>query len=726
VTIGNATPSATSVAISPSVLYTDTDATAVVSGWSDADGDAEGYQYAWYVNGSLVTGANTATLSSSELVRDDTVYVVVTPDDGTSTGSPVTSSTKTVANTVPVATTSTLSPTTAYEETTLTCTAGAGSDGDGDAVTWTYAWTVSGGGIGLTTSTLPGDSITPDDTVSCTATPPDGTDGGVGVTSNTVTIRNTLPVLASAVLTPSPAYESSTLACAYGTATDVDLDSVSYTYAWRVNSATLATTTATLGGAEFASGDSVVCLITPNDGTDDGVAVASNAITVANTAPTLTTVGITPTPAFTDTPVYVAESGWSDEDGDSNADLYQWYVNGAAVTPGGTFSSLSDTAFVKDDEVYVVVTPFDGTSAGVPVSSSILTIDNLAPSAPVVMVTPTDAEPEDDLLCTVTTGSTDVDGDAISYVYSWTQNAIGSGITTNTVDAAYTDSGDTWVCTVTPFDGDDYGSAGADAQQIVDLTSPDQPVINATDLYRNETEADLDGTAEAGSTVTVYAVCTSGTSSYTTIADASGFWATTATFAQGDVCSFYAYAVDGEGNLSPMSNTVSTESCDPYDSYEDSGTYGDVCTDPVDAWFTLDDDGLTTLSVVGNALEAADEDWYAIHTSQSVLVGGYNLYHFEVNLVSGSSDYTFEVFEDSCGSTECGGTGGYTEYEVYGYDDGTGGTYHLTPSDRRYCYDGSRYNNCEDLSGTYYIHVMRNTSTYDCTGYELEITNGVW
>ena len=63
----------------------------------------------------------------------------------------------------------------------------------------------------------------------------------------------------------------------------------------------------------------------------------------------------------------------------------------------------------------------------------------------------------------------------------------------------------------------------------------------------------------------------------------------------------------------------------------------------------------------------------------------------------------------------------------YEEDDATAHN-HTIPSDARACGNGSPlYNNCEDMSNTYYIKVERRSSTVSsCQGYELELTNGVW
>ena len=54
----------------------------------------------------------------------------------------------------------------------------------------------------------------------------------------------------------------------------------------------------------------------------------------------------------------------------------------------------------------------------------------------------------------------DANGDIVTNAYKWFKNsAVVSGLTTNTVNAANTTSGDSWICEITPYDGTDYGTA---------------------------------------------------------------------------------------------------------------------------------------------------------------------------------------------------------------------------------------------------------------------------
>jgi hypothetical protein len=210
-----------------------------------------------------------------------------------------------------------------------------------------------------------------------------------------------------------------------------------------------------------------------------------------------------------------------------------------------------------------------------------------------------------------------------------------------------------------------------------------------------------------------------------------------------DVLTWYQDS-DGDGEGDPASSMVECEQpsgyvdnaddCDdtssldwPLDSYEDGTGYGDTCADPIDDWAVLDDSGSTVIVIEGRLHDSSDEDWYVITTSQSVTTSGSNLFDFQIDMVAGTDDYTFVVYKGSCSELQCDDGGsegdGYTEYDYYPEDIGDGS--HSPPADTTYCESGGEYNDCDDLSDTFYIKVFRTSySSDDCATFELEITNG--
>ena len=481
VTISNTAPSAATATLTSSAgasAYEASTLTCAGSASTDDDGDTVSYTYAWYVNGSVIA-PTTSTLTGTYFSKTNTVYCKATPSDGSTSGTAGTSSTITISNTAPTAATATLTPTTAYEATTLTC-AGSSTDADGDTLSYTYAWYVNGSAIAATSSTLTGTYFAKADTVYCKATPSDGTTTGTVGTSSTVTISNTAPTAATAGLTPTTAYEATTLTCAGSGSTDADGDAVTYSYTWYVNSSLIGATTSTLAGTYFSKGDAVFCKATPSDGTTTGTAGSSSSVTISNTAPTGASATLTSSggaSAYEASTLTCAGSGATDADSDTVSYTYAWYVNASVIAP--TSSTLSGTYFNKTNTVYCTATPTDGSNAGSAATSSSITISNTAPTAATATLTPTTAYEGSTLTC-AGSASTDADpADTVSYTYAWYVNGSAIASTTSTLTGTYFSKTNTVYCKVTPTDGTASGTLGTSSTVTISNTAP---VVSAVSL----------------------------------------------------------------------------------------------------------------------------------------------------------------------------------------------------------------------------------------------------
>src|SRR5262249_48173971 len=146
-----------------------------------------------------------------------------------------------------------------------------------------------------------------------------------------VTVQNTAPVITSVTITPANPLTTDILT-ANVVANDADGDPVTVTYQWFVNGAPVVGATGSTFDLSVAGqgdkGDTVTVQATPNDGTVNG-AMASDTVTVGNTAPTAT---VTITPANPQTnDIVTANVTTIDADGDAVTVSYQWFVNGVAV-----------------------------------------------------------------------------------------------------------------------------------------------------------------------------------------------------------------------------------------------------------------------------------------------------------------------------------------------------------------------------------------------------------
>jgi hypothetical protein len=453
----------------------------------DGDNDPTTVAVDWYVDGALLEALpeDQDTLDGTYFDKGQQVYAVLTPHDGFVDGESFSTNTVTIGNTAPSAASAAIDPTALYEASTATCVPTGWADDDGDAEAYVWSWSVSGVDAGVSTATLTGADFNKGDALICTATPWDGETEGTPVSSESVTVLNTAPVLASADLSSTTPVEGDTLSVTLGSTSDDDGDTVTVSTVWWVNGAAVSTAD-TLDSSSFVKGDTIYAVLTPNDGEEDGASVTTASATVQNTAPVGVSVSLTPTTAYV-TDTLTASASGTDADGDSLTWTYAWTVDGVAVAETGS-TLAGGTYFAKDEVVAVTATPNDGEDDGSSVTSSSVTVLNTPPTEPVVAIDPSHPADDEDLVCEVDTASTDADGDTIAYTVSWTLDGAAwtgaTGTTTETGDtilAADTEELDLWECTVTPNDGDTDGTAGTDSVTVGETLTVDGTTVVLTE-----------------------------------------------------------------------------------------------------------------------------------------------------------------------------------------------------------------------------------------------------
>jgi parallel beta-helix repeat protein len=368
------------------------------------------------------------------------------------------------------------------------------TDKDGDIVWYIYDWYLdSGSGSilqdGLRTITqnlsviVPSTYTTKHDVWRCVVTPTDGEENGTA-DEDFVQVINSQPTAPIISISPSHPKTIDDLVCTVTTpSSDLDLDTIVYTYEWYLDSGTgfvlqpgLTTVTPNLSASisfNFTTKHEVWrCVVTPNDGEENGTSVQSQVI-VINSLPTAPIVDVSPNDPYTlDGLVCNVTTISTDLDMDTITYTYKWYVNkgsGFVLQPGLTITttnlsvSIGSNYTTKDELWRCVVTPHDGEAPGTPGQAQV-TILNSAPSQPTCVINPTAPKTSDDLVLYVTVPSTDADLDPIEYTYEWYLDQ-GSGfvklpglteVTSElnvTIGSMNTTKHDVWRCVVTPSDG---------------------------------------------------------------------------------------------------------------------------------------------------------------------------------------------------------------------------------------------------------------------------------
>lgn len=257
---------------------------------------------------------------------------------------------------------------------------------------------------------------------------------------------------------------------------------------------------------------------------------------------------------------------------------------------------------------------------------------------------------------------------------------------------------------------------------------PDAPVLTPLAPYQNEDTVVVTGTAKQSKVRLTWSGPEGEDSREVPVA--GGEFEYTVGIGRGAPTTFTAVGIDGSDETG-ASEPVATEACDPPDSYEIEAYYGkgygDTCDDdPVYANGALPDDG-SVQTFVGNLHSADDVDWIRVTASDpgGDETRGYENFKLAARFVQGEGTFQMTVYRGGCtdSETECPGDA-YDEYSWF-MDDQEPDESGSTPADPRAC-GLAPYNECMDLSGDFYILVSRSDGGFDCTPYEVEVTNGVW
>jgi len=333
-----------------------------------------------------------------------------------------------------------------------------------DAVVYDIAWSV-GGELrpeysGFTTISAGQTSKDEMWTVQVLPYDADGEPGQAATASTT--ILNTAPeATLILLLEPGPA-EGDTVETDVMVA-DADGDDIEVSNAWMVNAVQVNSNLSLgiLDSSFFDKGDEIWAVLTPNDGTEDGVLVETNHVFAANTIPSASSVGVDPA-VGNETTVFNCEvTGWLDPDpADGEAYDFNWTVDGDIVA---TSPTIDGSLFDRGQDLVCQATPNDGEAVGTTLTSAPVTVSNAAPNITAAVVSPS-SPTETDILTVTISGWSDPDGDpepgpgdpAGGHHYSWFVN-LAPVSEYPVLDGEWFDKGDEVFVEVLPFDGFDYG-----------------------------------------------------------------------------------------------------------------------------------------------------------------------------------------------------------------------------------------------------------------------------
>ena len=354
-TVANSPPRVEGAAIRPEVVYDDTEVTCVGRGFSDPDGDAEGYKVIWKVDGLVVSSE--ATLTGEFFDRGQVLSCELVPTDGEDDGIRVFSSEVLVRNGVPTLDAIEIDDPSPTRNAAITFTATGVSDADGDDVALNVWWLVNGRGVS-TDMALDPVHFQRGDTIGLQVYATDGVSQSATLTADTVVVGNAPPVILSSAFNVDPMYTDALL-MPDNDIVDRDGDPITLTYVWEVNGSVVGDETGTLDGNDiegngFDKGDTVSYTLTVNDGIEDGDVYESPVVTVANKPPEYPDVSIVPGLSLDDEDLHCAfGSEPVDADGDTLTPTFTWTLDGSA------YAGLTSTTDYTGDTIPAAATELE-------------------------------------------------------------------------------------------------------------------------------------------------------------------------------------------------------------------------------------------------------------------------------------------------------------------------------------------------------------------------------
>lgn len=263
-----------------------------------------------------------------------------------------------------------------------------------------------------------------------------------------------VPSLGQAVILPGSADTTTDLTLSWRSGWG-DVDPADVSVAWFVEGAEVASGE-TLPAAQTARGATVFAELTWS-GCDTTVARATVPVVVANAAPSVAAVQITPSEVDV-TSRLEATATVDDADGDALTTSWTWTVDGVVVQQGGQVLSATERV-VRGAEVRVDVVASDGFGAGAFGSASVV-VGDAAPEPPVAELVGGDPlERRHHLWCRAASVVTDPDGDVPTTTFAWTRNGVAHGgpvgrvaVDGDTIPGSELVAGDVWSCTISVAD----------------------------------------------------------------------------------------------------------------------------------------------------------------------------------------------------------------------------------------------------------------------------------
>ena len=359
---------------------------------------------------------------------------------------------------------------------------------------WSFDWTAPTSGSGTVTAGIAGLTASGG-----------GTSGDAWTTTSvsiteTVVVSNNPPTASNVQISPSSPTSSDDITLTY-TFSDQDSGDAESgtTIHWSQNGAHQSQFDGlmTISSTSLLKGDSWLASVTPSDGEDFGATVNSNTITVLNSLPSISSATISPPNPTVDDDLTASISGEADNDGDTLAFEYRWYLNGALQDGLDDLTIVPSIATRADDVWEVEVRAHDGEGNSPWVRSNTIFVigdtSNNAPTVDSITISPPNPKTFDTLVASSTSSDADMDS-IVDTQYRWSKNGVLTTISTSALDSAMTTKGDLWTVEVRVNDGSEWSLWTASSSLEILNTAPS---LDSATISMNEASTDENVTVMA-------------------------------------------------------------------------------------------------------------------------------------------------------------------------------------------------------------------------------------
>ncbi len=345
----NSLPTAPTILLAPSEAFTTSDLiVSIVTDATDPDGDPLQYLYSWSVNGTVIPTLTGDTVPSSDTQQGEVWTVEVQAFDGFAAG-PSVSSNLTIQNSTPTFTSAvSISATGTQVGDTWTCNA-TGSDPDDGSISPTYSWQdTSGNTLGYgETLVLTAQNSEPTEDIHCIASLND--ELGLSVSdSSFLTVTNTPPEITSISIDQSDVFTDDIISVSVVYSDADEGNDTSLLLDWYVTDASGVENLVqsgqddTLDGTLYFDKDNTLRVEATVSDTYTSSNLSSAPLTVLNTPPAITTLSITPDPAYADYDELTCTVVAEDADGDAFTFAFTW-----SNTSGQSYSSNASSSAIS-------------------------------------------------------------------------------------------------------------------------------------------------------------------------------------------------------------------------------------------------------------------------------------------------------------------------------------------------------------------------------------------